>query len=847
MRFLGSTGFVYSLGMDVCAINTVNFLAHARTMLESYRKHNPDGRMFLLLLDDPECKVDTSSDSFTVVRPEELGVERLGGLNMLYNAYEFSMSLRPHFLRYVQEKHGSKKIAFLDSDLYITGSLSAAEKLLDTHSIVLTPSFLKPIPDDGYFPSDRDFLTAGIFNGGFFACRTCDETSDVLSWMAERLEKYSFVRPEECMFGDQAWLDMIPAIAPSATVLRDSGYNVSHWNLHERMISEKNGIRMAGNEPLIFYHFSGFDPDARGVISRHQNRFTLKEHPVLEKLFEEYRTQLLAHDYENIRPLPYGFGHFKNGVMISPTIRRIFESVGGISRYPEPFDVGPSSFFEWLTSPVTHLGKKMNLHNVHIALWRLSIEAQSKFRRPTTSDLGNFCHWICRERAKELELDPVFTKDIERHVPVVVTKQLPTWKLLLRRRHTFAPYQWLCHAVKAVIGQQLYNDLKPRRDPMYALKLKVGFRPGGGGVSSGLNIVSSATGQTGIAEGMRGLVGAISETTVPFSHIDSQATPGRQQQEHNRTLDFPYDTTIIGGGLREIEATLFSVNIPISARNSLIAYAPWELPRLPAHEAEFLENNFDEVWTSSSFSTEAIGRSVKIPVITMPLPIDVTSVSGKKRRDFGLPENTFMFLFAFDMHSRIERKNPEGLITSFVQTFGSRSDVILVISIKNSADFPAEYKALVSLTKQHANILLHTDYLSRSDMLALLKCADCFVSLHRSEGFGLLLAESMALSVPVIATDYGGSTDFINETTGYPVAYEKTVLQKNAGPYATGEVWAEPNIVSAGMLMTYVLEHRGEALTKAAKASALMKAEYSKDVIGQRIKERLQIIQGDAD
>lgn len=798
--------------------------------------------MFLLLLDDPECQADTSNDPFIVVRPEDLGVPRLGGLNMLYNAYEFSMSLRPHFLRYLQEKHGSEKLAFLDSDLYITGSLKAAEKLLDTHSIVLTPSFLKPIPDDGYFPSDRDFLTAGIFNGGFFACRRCDETSDILTWMAERLEKYSYVRPEECMFGDQAWLDMIPAVAPTMAVLRDSGYNVSHWNLHERMITEKNGIRMAGNDPLIFYHFSGFDPETTGIISRHQNRFTLKDHPALEKLFEEYREKLLAHHYADIRPLPYGFGHFKNGVTISPVIRRIFESVGGISRYEKPFDVGPGTFFEWLTSPVTHLGKKMNLQNVHIEIWRLSIEAQSKFRRPTTVDLRDFCHWICRERAQELQLDPLFTKDIQRHVPVVSAATMPMWKRVLRRRHTFGPYQWLCRAVKAVIGQQLYNDLKPRRDPMYILKLKVGFRPGGGGVSNGLNIISSATGQTGIAEGMRGLIAALEKTTMPFTHIDSLATPGRQQQEHNRTLDFPYDTTIVGGGLREIEQTLFSMNVPISARKHLIGYVPWELPRLPEAEAQFLDNTFNEIWTPSSFSTEAIGRSVKIPVVTMPHSIDISSASGKSRSDFGLPENAFMFLFAFDMHSRIERKNPEGLITSFVQSFGSQKDVILVISIKNSADFPREFKALSLMAKAHPNIYVHTDYLSRPDMLALLKCADCFVSLHRSEGFGLLIAESMALGVPVIATDYGGSTDFVNTSTGYPVPYDLVTLKKDAGPYTAGEMWAEPNVSAAADSMKHVVSNPADASAKAARASELMKTAYSKESIGARIQERLLTI-----
>lgn len=806
--------------------------------MESYRKHNPDGRMFLLLLDDPECVVDTSKDPFIVVRPEELNVPRLGGLTMLYNAYEFSMSLRPHFLRYLQEEHGIQKLAFLDSDLYITGSLSDVEKLLDTHSIVLTPSFLKPIPDDGYFPSDRDFLTAGIFNGGFFACRTCNETSDVLSWMAERLEKYSFVRPEECMFGDQAWLDMIPSIAPTMSVLRHSGYNVSHWNLHERMITEKNGIRMAGNEPLVFYHFSGFDPEASNIISRHQNRFAMKDHPALERLFVEYAQKLLAHNYREIRPLPYAFGRFNNGIVISSVIRRIFESVGGISRYPKPFDIGPGSFFEWLSSPAMHLGKTLPLWNIHIEIWRLFMEAQARFGKPATTDIGGFCHWIFKERVKELDLDPFFTKPLLPHIVVTGPVKISRRKLLLRRRHTWQPYQKLCNVVRKIIGRKLYNRLKPRRDPMYVLRPSEYIRPGGGGVSHGLNIVSSATAHTGIAEGMRGLNAAMSETKTPFIHIDSQATPGRQH-EHSRTLDFPYDTTVVGGGLLEIEHTLQTIKIPTSARKHLIGYVPWELSRLPDTESMFLENNFDEIWTPSTFSTGAIGRSLKIPVITMSLPVDVEPVSQKSRSDFGLPETAFIFFFAFDMHSRIERKNPEGLITSFIQSFGSEKDVILCISVKNSADFPTEYKALLSMTKSYPNIRLLTDYLSRPDMLALLRCANCFVSLHRSEGFGLLIAESMALGIPVIATDYGGSTDFLNSSTGYPVPYELITLKKSTGPYAAGEVWAEADVVQASVLMKHVIQNPADASAKAMKAAELMKKTYSKKCIGLQIQERL--------
>ena len=817
--------------MDACAIITGNYLADVRTLVSSYRRNNPEGRFFVLFLDDIPSGVNISRESFVPITTEELGIENLEPLAMQYSPYELSMALRPDFLLFLQEQRGTEKIVFLDSDLYFTGSLDHTDTLLDSHAIVLTPSFTKPIPEDGCFPSDRDFLAAGIFNGGFFACRSCAETTGVLTWLSTRLKKYAFYRPEESMFGDQKWLDMLPAIAPTLHVLRHPGYNVSHWNLHERSVTENDGMYLVNGDPLVFYHFSGFDPRHDTTLSRHQNRFSFQDVPALTTLYAAYRRELLEHGYDTFRAMPYRYGAFANGVRISPVIRRIYEAAKGPERFPKPFD---GQFLEWLQTGITHLWKTLHIMNVHLEIWRLSVEAQSAFPQPATKDLSGFCRWMLRDRAHELDLDPAFTHGLTRYVDDSLPREAG-WQLLLRRRHTNETYQKFCRLVKAIIGRKIYDRLKPRRDPMVTLRFRSGLKKNSL-PREGVNLFSSLSGETGIAEGGRGFAAALRESGVAVMHVDTRTTPGRQAaNEHPLTHDASFDTSLVVGGFDEIAMT------PIPDSPHVVAYVPWELSKLPLTYATLLAG-YDEVWTPSSFSVSAIGRALSIPAIRMPHAVDVFGASQKKRSDFGIPEEATIFLFVFDFHSRIERKNPVGLITSFVQSFGPRKDAFLIISATHGKDFPEEFQRLENSIRSHPNIRLLTDYLPRADLLALMTSADCYVSLHRSEGFGLTIAEAMALGIPVIATDYGGSTDFLTGTTGYPVPYSLRALESEIGPYPAGAIWAEPDLSEAAAIMQHVCENRDEAKRKALLARRLMENDYSPRVIGERMKERLTLL-----
>ena len=353
--------------------------------------------------------------------------------------------------------------------------------------------------------------------------------------------------------------------------------------------------------------------------------------------------------------------------------------------------------------------------------------------------------------------------------------------------------------------------------------------------TEGVNLLSSMSGKTGIAEGARGLAEALRSAGIPMRHIDSRATPGRQLRAVTRENERIYDTTLVVGGLEEIRMS------QREERGRIIGYIPWELCAFPHAYRKLLET-FDEVWTLSRFSAEALSGGLSIPVIRMPLAVDVQNYSNKQRADFGIPRNAYVFLFTFDFHSAMERKNPEGLIKSFVQSFAHNKNIFLVIHGVHSSDFPSDVSILKSTIDGYDNIMLHTHYVSRPDLLALLRCADCFVSLHRSEGFGLAIAESMALGIPVIATDYGGSTDFLTNETGYPVPYSLTTLNKNIGPYPAGALWAEPDTDHASELMRKIIENPEEVTAKAHTAKKLMQTEYSLQAIGQRMKERLLIL-----
>jgi hypothetical protein len=127
-------------------------------------------------------------------------------------------------------------------------------------------------------------------------------------------------------------------------------------------------------------------------------------------------------------------------------------------------------------------------------------------------------------------------------------------------------------------------------------------------------------------------------------------------------------------------------------------------------------------------------------------------------------------------------------------------------------------------------------------MRDLMAACDAYVSLHRSEGAGLPLAEAMALGRPVIATGWSGNMDFMNVANSFPVRYDLVELEENAGPYRAGINWAEPSITHAAELMRFVFENREEAELRGQAAKLEMERNYSESRVASLIRDRLEAI-----
>jgi glycosyltransferase involved in cell wall biosynthesis len=176
------------------------------------------------------------------------------------------------------------------------------------------------------------------------------------------------------------------------------------------------------------------------------------------------------------------------------------------------------------------------------------------------------------------------------------------------------------------------------------------------------------------------------------------------------------------------------------------------------------------------------------------------------RKHYGLPEKKFLFLYIFDFNSSVARKNPMAAVQAFKQAFKPSDNTVgLVLKTMNTKPNNPEWQAFLKECKTDKRIQLITETLDRPEVLGLINACDAYVSLHRAEGFGRTLAEAMLLGKPVVATNYSGNVDFMDEHVTFPVNFSQVELQRNDYQWVDSideAVWADADIEHAAMQMT---------------------------------------------
>lgn len=272
-------------------------------------------------------------------------------------------------------------------------------------------------------------------------------------------------------------------------------------------------------------------------------------------------------------------------------------------------------------------------------------------------------------------------------------------------------------------------------------------------------------------------------------------------------------------------------------RTYRIAYWYWEFDSIPA-SWEAAAATVDEVWAATEFVAKGLRDRLPIPVRTVFPGVKLGSFQRREREYFGLRPDTFTFLFTFHMMSVMERKNPLGLIRAFQSAFMPHEQVSLVLKTSFGDRHPAQIKELREAAAG-SNITIIDQVYSPDEVLSLMDSCDAYVSLHRSEGLGLTMAEAMLMGKPVIATNYSGNVAFMDETNSLPVKYDLVKLGRTIPPYQADFEWAEPSIEHAAQLMRRVYDDQDWAREIGARGKASAEVSLSLKVAGQKAAARL--------
>lgn len=326
----------------IFTIASLNYISYARTLLESVQICHPDADRFMLLVDNPGS-FDLAGEKFTVVPVKDLQIDNFDDIAFKYDIMELNTAVKPFFMSWLLDK-GYKHVIYFDPDIMVFNKLDLLVDALDTHSIVITPHITNPIAgDDKCSPGEIDFLLTGTYNLGFIAVSKSDQASKFLSWWWERCRNECYSETETGYFVDQKWINLVPGLFDSVKILRNPGFNMAYWNLHERHLESG---KVNGEHDLVFYHFSGVNPNRADVLSKYQNRYQLSDRVDIQDIFSAYHGKLIFHGYRQTCNLPYGFDCYDNGEKIGPFARRIFSVSPSCAG--SPFSTGAGSYYQFL-------------------------------------------------------------------------------------------------------------------------------------------------------------------------------------------------------------------------------------------------------------------------------------------------------------------------------------------------------------------------------------------------------------------------------------------------------------------------------------------------------------------
>lgn len=760
----------------------------ARVLARSVREHHPDAEVVALFVGPDVAPAVEGATTLTLdaLVPDGSWWPRVAATQ----AEHRDGVLLPLLLAHAASNEPGAPVVALGAEMRVTAPLNALLGAAAEHGVVFVPMADGRLPegDEDVLPPAAWVDAAGSVNRRVFAVRPGAALDALLEGWPEFGITDVRDRPIELTADSvQRHLDR-HATTPGAdvTVLGDHGTGVAYWNLPLRAVAGTEDALTADGDPIALLDLIAFDYQAPESPWRQQNRLRLSQVPALAAVLRHHAGEVLEAS-PGQPALPYVADW--HGRPLDDLLRHLIRqalSEGALSAAPWSVE-GMRQLDAWLDTPAEK-GSAVGLTRYHLAIWEQRIDLRAAYPHLDGPDGPGYAEWLHEYGNKD------------HHIPI---RSLPP--------------------------EEFAGPPKVEPDEL----------------PWGANVAGFFRSELGLGEAARLLIGGLDAAKVPALPVQGALVPPcRQEAEFTFTTpaESPYPINVI---------CMNGDTIPVFAREAddrffkdrhTIALWWWEIVDAFPPDWDEAFKYIDEVWVATEHIYQAIAPHSPVPVNKVPMPVTMPRQRPYTRKAVGFPEDGFVFLYIFDYHSTAARKNPVGHIEAFKKAFKPGEGAKLVLKCINAENLPEHHERTLLAIGDHPDISVIDRYVSADEKNGMLANADCYVSLHRSEGFGLTPAEAMLLGKPVIATRYGGTLEFMNDENSYLVDHGWTTVGPGAHPYPRDAKWAEPDIDHAAKLMREVFDDPEAAAARGAAAQRYMRLHHAPAVAGAAMRRRLETI-----
>lgn len=788
----------------------------AQVLAASVRRHHPEWPFEVVLI----ARESLDSVGFETT-PLESAVEGFDIDVEALIACHDERDLIPLVLPRLLEAYSSQAagpVLHLPPTAWVTGDLRPVADLLTKHSVLLAPRTIHDPPGDGLGPSVAELERVGRISDTIMGVDGGPEAGGFLEWWSGHLERMlgslegteARGRPE-----DRPWLARLLELAPArfaTAVLDDPSCNASVWNLHARSLEmTPTGVRIEDGQPLRFMDFAGFDPDHPYRLAAGASRVRISRSEALRELCASYASELRAagwkageDHYEVGRRLANGLVYDEVLEMLHARAVALGEHFGDLFG-----EQGSEAFTAWLAGPAPRGGEHGITRYIFYRVLRERPDVIRAYPDIDGPDGAEYVAWCRAFGREELTIPERFMPQPPTSLPDEASSHMASKPERPEDEHEsmLMPSQSACPAVRV-----------------------------SGYLGHALGLGSAAR---GYAQALCAAGVPTSTATIALDHMELPVELGDGYGRHafeDLVHEGRHGFELVAVNPDELPAFVDRVGDDYF-HGPRIGIWGWETNSIPARWDRAF-TLVDEIWVYSRFMAENIGAVASVPVVALLPPVQAPSQPSEPLR-LGVPDG-YLFLFAFDYLSTIQRKNPVGLIEAFKRAFAPGEGPQLLVKTINGPLRALAEEAVLWAAHGRDDIHVVDCSLSGVERDGLMAACDCYVSLHRSEGFGLTMAEAMALGKPVIGTGYSGNVDFMDAENSYLVDYEIGLVGADCEIYPADGEWAEPSVEHAAELMRHVWEQPREAAARGACARVDIAHRLSPQATGAAMRTRLE-------